>query len=136
LACLSPFKAVPPRPFRNWAIRPATPGEYFGRMDFETFRLWEGVLGQYARGYSDPPPGAQWLCLIGAIGELGPVDWVWKSPSGGKVLMHNGDDLSMFCSDPRYQPNLLWDILNALVFSDEPDDTTVRGVGAAAVAPR
>ena len=30
-----------------------------------TFHRWEGILGQYARGYSDPPSGAQRLCLIG-----------------------------------------------------------------------
>jgi len=120
LPYLRPFKAVPPRPFSNWRIRPADPGEYFGRMDFETFHLWDGVLGQYARGYSDPPPDAQWLCLIGADAEAGPVDWVWRMPGGGKILMHNGDNLAMFCSDPRVQPNLLWDVLHALVFSDEP----------------
>jgi hypothetical protein len=37
LPCLSPFKAVSPRPFTNWMIRPMHPGAYFGRMDFETF---------------------------------------------------------------------------------------------------
>ena len=34
--------------------------------------------------------------------------------------MHNGDNIEMFCSDPRRKPNLFQDILNALVFSDEP----------------
>jgi len=120
LACLSQFKAVSPRPFTNWQIRPADPGPWFGRMDFATFHLWEGVLGQYARGYTDPPAGARQLCLIGGPGDEGPVDWVWRSPGGGKVLMHNGDDIAMFCSDPRVQPNLLHDLLNALVFSDDP----------------
>ena len=52
LPCLSPFKAVKPKPFSNWMIRPANPGRYFGRMDFENFHRWEGILGQYARGYS------------------------------------------------------------------------------------
>jgi len=125
LPCLSPFKAVSPKPFTNWMIRPAQPGAYFGRMDFETFHRHEGILGQYARGYSDPPEGAQHLCLIGGPApdgtfHEGPVDWVWRMPGGGKLFLHNGDHIEQFCSDPRFQPNLLHDILNALVFSDEP----------------
>lgn len=125
LPCLSPFKPVSPKPFTNWMIRPAEPGAYFGRMDFENFHRHEGILGQYARGYSDAPDGAQWLCMIGGptpdgtIHE-GPVDWVWRMPGGGKVFMHNGDHIEQFCSDPRHEPNLFHDILNALVFSDEP----------------
>jgi hypothetical protein len=126
LPCLSPFRAVSPKPLTNWMIRPAEPGSYFGRMDFENFHRHEGILGQYGRGYADPPDGAQKLCLIGGPApdgtiEEGPVDWVWRMPGGGgKVFMHNGDHIEDFCSDPRYQPNLLHDILNALVFSDIP----------------
>jgi hypothetical protein len=125
LPCLSPFVAVPPKPFTNWMIRPAEPGAYFGRMDFETFHRHEGILGQYARGYSPAPAGAQELCMIGGPGPdgivvEGPVDWVWRMPGGGKVFVHNGDHIEQFCSDPRLQPNLLHDILHALVFSDEP----------------
>ncbi|EYR82503.1 hypothetical protein AKG11_23655 [Shinella sp. SUS2] len=132
LPCLSPFRAVPPKPFTNWMIRPAQPGAYFGRMDFENFHRHEGILGQYARGFSDAPAGAQWLCLIGGPGPdgtvlEGPVDWVWRMPGGGKVFMHNGDHIEQFCSDPRQQPNLFHDILNALVFSDEPPAAPAEG---------
>jgi hypothetical protein len=94
-------------------------------MDFAKFHLHEGILGQYARGFSPAPHGAQELCLIGGPGPggetvEGPVDWVWRHPIGGKLFVHNGDHIEQFCSDPRHQPNLLHDILNALVFSDEP----------------
>ncbi len=131
LPCLSPFKAVSPRPFTNWMIRAAQPGVFFGRMDFENFHRHEGILGQYARGYSDPPPGAQWLCVIGgprADGTVdeGPIDWVWRMPGGGKVLMHNGDNIHHFCSDPRHQPNLFHDLLRGLIFSDEPAEAVAE----------
>ncbi|PZM09524.1 hypothetical protein [Rhizobium tubonense] len=135
LPCLSTFKAVSPRPFTNWMVRPAEPGAYFGRMDFETFHRHEGILGQYARGYTDAPAGAQKLCLIGgstpngAIDE-GPVDWVWRMPGGGKVFVHNGDHIEQFCSDPRHQPNLFHDILYALVFSHEPEGDAGNAAGA------
>lgn len=125
LPCLSQFKAVSPRPFTNWMIRPARPGRYFGRMDFESFHRHEGILGQYSRGYTSLPRGGQCLCVIGgptADGTIdeGPVDWVGRMPGGGKVFMHNGDHIEQFSSDPRHRPNLLHDILDALVFSDEP----------------
>lgn len=137
LPCLSRFKAVSPKPFTNWMIRPAEPGAYLGRMDFESFHRHEGILGQYARGYTGAPDGAQPLCLIGGPGrdgaiDEGPVDWVWRMPGGGKVFMHNGDHIEEFCSDPRCQPNLLHDILNALVFSDEPFEGARRGEPALA----
>lgn len=120
LPWLSRFRAVSPKPYTNWAIRPADPGRYFGRMDFATFHLHEGVLGQYARGFSPSPPGAQDLCLIGGPAPdgtvlEGPVDWVWRHPGGGRLFVHNGDHIEQFCSDPRRQPNLLHDILEALV---------------------
>ncbi len=127
LPCLSPFVAVPPKPLTNWMVRPAAPGAYFGRMDFENFHRHAGILGQYARGFSPAPAGAQELCLIGGPGPdgavvEGPVDWVWRMPGGGgKVFVHNGDHIEAFCSDPRLQPNLLHDILHALVFSEEPE---------------
>ena len=131
LPCLSPFKAVSPKPYTNWMVRPAEPGAYFGRMDFETFDRHEGILGQYARGYSDPPAGAQRLCLIGGPtpdGDIdeGPVDWVWRMPGAGKVFVHNGDHIEAFCSDPRHQPNLLHDILDALTASDQPAEGAPR----------
>jgi len=115
LPFLQKWQPVPPRPFTNWAIRPGNPGAYFGRMDFATFHVWKGVLGQYSRGYSEPPPGADWLCLIGQQNDLRPVDWVWRYPGGGRVFMHCGDNIHDFCSPPDGDPNLTYDILNAIV---------------------
>lgn len=131
LPCLSPFIPVAARPYTNWNIRPGEPGAYFGRMDFNAFHLWGGILGHYARGYTTPPAGAQVLCLVGGEGrnadgtpDEGAADWVWRMPGGGKVFMHNGDNFYYFYSDPRYQPNLFHDVLNALMFSDEPKAPT------------
>lgn len=115
LPFLKRWEAVPPRPFTNWTIRPGEPGGYFGRMDFDTYHVHKGVLGQYSRGYSPPPEGARELCLIGAPDDLKPVDWVWQFPGGGRVFHHCGDDIHAFCSDPRREPNLTYDILNTIV---------------------
>lgn len=118
LPFLSRFQAVPPRPFTNLDIRPAEPGRYFGRMDYATYHRHEGILGQYARGWSDPPEGAQWLSLIGPSDDPKPVDWVWRYPGGGNLFVHNGDSIHWFCSEPGDEPNLLHDIIAAIVQPD------------------
>ena len=115
LPFLKPFQAVPPRPFNNLMIRPHTPGRYFGRMDYETYHRHDGILGQYARGWSEPPEGAQLLSMIGAEHDLHPVDWVWRYPDGGNVFVHNGDCIHWFKSGPNDKPNLMLDILEAII---------------------
>ncbi len=126
LPFLKPFQAVPPRPYTNLMIRPHTPGKYFGRMDYETYHRHDGILGQYARGWSEAPEGAQLLSMIGAEDDLHPVDWVWRYPGGGNVFVHNGDCIHWFKSAPSDKPNLMLDILEAIIEKD----------GAAAPQPR
>lgn len=118
LPFLQPFQAVPARPFNNLMIRPHEPGKYFGRMDYETFHRHDGILGQYARGWSEPPQGAQMLSMIGSPDDLHPVDWVWRYPGGGNVFVHNGDCIHWFHSAPGQQPNLMLDILEAVIETD------------------
>lgn len=128
LPFLNRFQAVPPRPFTNLMIRPHTPGPYLGRMDFETFHRHGGILGHYARGWSDPPDGAQLLAMIGPPDDLKPVDWVWRFPGGGKVFMHNGDGIHWFQSQSRDEPNLTREVLDALADPNiGPFDTAGRG---------
>jgi len=114
LPFLKPFQAVSPRPYTNWMIRPHTPGAYFGRMDYAVYHVHDGVLGQYARGWSEPPEGAQWLSMIGPPDGLRPVDWVWRYPGGGNVFVHNGDCIHWFHSGRDARPSLLLDILDAV----------------------
>lgn len=72
-----------------------------------TFR--QGVAGFYGRGHNPPPPGA--LPLTGVGRERVPVDWEWRPPGGGRILMHAGSDLWMYDDDPttaaRITPQLI-----------------------------
>jgi len=115
LPFLKPFQPVPPRPFTNLRIHPHTPGKYFGKMDYETLPIHGGILGHYSRGWSEPPEGAQLLSMIGAPDDLHPVDWVWRYPGGGNVFVHNGDCLHWFKSGPDQDPNLLLEVLEAVI---------------------
>lgn len=68
-----------------------------------------GVAGFYGRGHNPPPPGARALTGLGP--RRVPVDWEWRPPGGGRVLMHAGSDLWMYADDPtsaaRIAPQLL-----------------------------
>ncbi|QEW18170.1 hypothetical protein LA6_000330 [Marinibacterium anthonyi] len=100
LPFLSPFRAVPSRPFSNIKVR--VRDDRFGIWAGlgEDFDGWKGIFGQYARGWSDPPAGAHWLTDVGAEHDPKPADWLWRYPDkghrGGFVFMHNGDNLTRY----------------------------------------
>ncbi|WP_455273621.1 hypothetical protein [Rhizobium herbae] len=100
LPFMAPFHAVSPRPFSNIQVR--VRDDRFGIFaDLgEGFDGWQGIFGQYARGWSDPPPGAIWLTDIGPAGDPKPADWIWQYPTvtgrGGYVFMHNGDNMTRY----------------------------------------
>lgn len=100
LPFMAPFHAVPPRPFTNIKVR--LRDDRFGIFSDlgEGFDGWQGVFGQYARGWTDPPPGAIWLTDIGPAHDPKPADWIWQYPTvtgrGGYVFMHNGDNMTRY----------------------------------------
>lgn len=106
LPFLSPFHAVPPRPFTN--IRARLRDDRFGIFSDlgEGFDGWKGIFGQYARGWSDAPTGAVWLTDVGSEHDPKPADWIWQYPTstgrGGFVFMHNGDNMARY---PDHGPN-------------------------------
>ena len=65
-----------------------------------SFDGWQGIFGQYARGWTDPPPGAIWLTDVGSEDDPKPADWIWQYPTvtgrGGYVFMHNGDNMTRY----------------------------------------
>lgn len=100
LPFMAPFRAVPPRPFTNIKVR--VRDDRFGIFsdlggDFDG---WQGIFGQYARGWSDPPAGAIWLTDVGSERDPKPADWIWQYPTssgrGGYVFMHNGDNMTRY----------------------------------------
>ena len=100
LPFMVPFRAVPPRPFSNIKVR--VRDDRFGIFSSlgDGFDGWQGIFGQYARGWSDPPPGAIWLTDVGHESDPKPADWVWQFPTvsgrGGYVFMHNGDNMTRY----------------------------------------
>ena len=119
LPFLSPFQAVPPRPFTNIKVRRRQdPFGMFGNMD-DDFDGWQGIFGQYARGWTDMPDGAIWLTDVGTTDDPKPADWLWRYPAasgkGGYVFVHNGDNLVRYPDHGPHSQCLLRDICHGLL---------------------
>jgi hypothetical protein len=118
LSFLGAFQAVPPRPFSNIKVRVRNdPLGCFKNMD-AAFDGWEGVFGQYARGWSRMPEGAVWLTEVGSAEDPKPADWLWQYPTddgkGGLVFMHNGDNMVRYPDHGPHKAGLVRDICAAL----------------------
>lgn len=118
LPFISPFHAVPSRPFTNMKVRVRDDRAGFFRNMPDGFDGWQGIYGQYARGWTDMPPGAIHLTDVGPSDDPKPADWLWRYPSksqrGGFVFMHNGDNLIRYPDQGEAQYGLVRDICNGL----------------------
>lgn len=109
LAMLRPFVPLARRGVTDLQVRAARQHPVFAgvaRIDL-TFR--RGVAGFYGRGHNPPPPGAVVLNTIGP--DDAPLDWLYTTFGGGRLLMHGGNDLWMYAGDAtsaaRIAPQLL-----------------------------
>jgi hypothetical protein len=118
LPFMAPFHAVSPRPFSNIKVRVRNDRfAIFGDLG-DDFDGWQGIFGQYARGWSDPPPGAIWLTDVGPAHDPKPADWIWQYPTttgrGGYVFMHNGDNMTRYPDHGQNKEALVANIAVAL----------------------
>lgn len=114
LPFLTLYRSVPPRPFTNLKVRVHDDRcGFFQNMD-EGFDGWEGVLGQYARGWTEMPSGAICLTEVGSDSAPKPADWLWRYPTetekGGFVFMHNGDNMIRYPDHGPHKEQLVRDI--------------------------
>lgn len=89
-------------------IHRVNPHPVFEGVDTSELTYRRGVAGFYARGCNPPPEGA--VVLHGVGPDRLPCDWVYERPSGGRILMHAGNDLWMYVasedSTARITPQL------------------------------
>ena len=85
----------------------------FAGIDADDLTFRKGVAGFYGRGQTPPPPGARVLTTLdrGAV----PLDWEWRRPAGGCVLMHPGNDLWMFRDDGTSADRLVPQLIDWIV---------------------
>nr|WP_299503032.1 hypothetical protein [uncultured Rhizobium sp.] len=119
LPFMSTFRTVAPRPFTNLKVRVRQdPLGFFSNVSDE-FDGWQGIFGQYARGWTEMPEGAIRLTDIGPADDPKPADWLWKYPTsddkGGYLFMHNGDSIVRYPDHGQHGPCLLRDICNGII---------------------
>jgi hypothetical protein len=62
----------------------------FAGIDRSIFQSVRGVAGFYGRGCNPMPEGATALTGVGP--DILPIDWHWRVPGGGEILVHAGND--------------------------------------------
>lgn len=106
---LAAFRPARGRGRNDLLIERTAPHPVFDGVAVDDLSLRRGVAGFYARGANPPPIGARVLHRLAADGS--PVDWIWRRPQGGQVLMHSGNTMWMYVDDDtsaaRIGPQLL-----------------------------
>jgi hypothetical protein len=88
---LARFVALPAPRLDDYRVRPLMPHPVWAGIEPEAMTFRRGVAGFYGRGHNPPPPGAVAVNGLGPVAA--PVDWEWRRPGGGRILMHAGNDL-------------------------------------------
>lgn len=119
LSFLDFFKIVPSYPYHNMKVTIHNDiYSFFEHMPTD-FDSWSGIVGQYARGYSKMPENAIWLTSIGEEHDKKPADYIWQYPlsggCGGKVFVHNGDNLIRYPDHGEYKFQLLKEICEKMI---------------------
>ncbi|MBN9304745.1 MAG: hypothetical protein BGO82_11445 [Devosia sp. 67-54] len=76
----------------------------FAGIDQQLLAKNRGVAGFYGRGHNPMPPGATAINGLGP-GHL-PIDWHWRLPTGGEMLVHAGNEF-WGCGDDAELKDLL-----------------------------
>lgn len=106
---LEPFRVAAGRGRDDLVLEKVHEHPVFVGVDCEHLSFRRGVAGFYARGGNPPPQGATVIHQLKKDGT--PVDWIWRRPKGGVILMHSGNNMWLYQNDAtsasRIVPQLL-----------------------------
>ncbi|MFI5011152.1 MAG: hypothetical protein ACHQAY_02270 [Hyphomicrobiales bacterium] len=88
---LAPFVPLSRRRRQDYDLVRLADHPIFEGVDIKTLVTRKGVAGFYGRGHVPLPPGAMKVTGLGP--ERVPVDWEWRTPRGGAIFMHAGNEL-------------------------------------------
>lgn len=83
----------------DYRVRRVNEHPAFANVDTEHLTFRKGITGFYGRGHMPPPPNAQIIHYLGPTDEA-PIDYVYELPYGGRVLIHAGNDLWNYATEP------------------------------------
>ncbi len=93
------FVPLNSRSMDDYRIRRVSEHPVFPDVAPEHLTFRKGIAGFYGRGHMPPPPGAQIIQCLGVTNEV-PIDYVYELPYGGRVLIHAGNDLWNYATEP------------------------------------
>lgn len=106
---LEPFRIAAGRGRDDLILEKVNDHPIFVDVECEHLSFRRGVAGFYARGGNPPPSGATVIHQLKKDGTA--VDWIWRRPKGGVILMHSGNNMWLFQNDDtsasRIAPQLL-----------------------------
>ncbi|MEM6635787.1 MAG: hypothetical protein AAF667_07850 [Pseudomonadota bacterium] len=91
------YHGLPTQAARDWLIEMDTLHPITRGVRAEDLSMRMGVIGFWARGYFEAPSNAVVLTRFAVSGK--PADWVWRSPGGGALLVHPGNDIWGYAGD-------------------------------------
>lgn len=92
-----PYTPLPARKAKDWVVEIAEPHSIARGVRADDLTYRRGVIGFWARGYFEKPPGAIAITRFAASRHA--ADWVWKRPEGGKIFVHPGNDIWGYAGD-------------------------------------
>jgi hypothetical protein len=108
LSELRPFQPLPSRGLQDLRVEVVSDHPVYQGIHNDDLTFRRGVAGFYGRGMNPPPAHADTLVTVGGTWAL---DWLWRPPGGGSLLMHAGNDIWMHHADTtsaaRLAPQLL-----------------------------
>lgn len=94
---LRPFEVLEPMTLDRLEVDIAAPDHpIFQSIEPQDLTKRRGVAGFYGRGGHPPPAAAQVLTTL--AGGAVALDWLATRPSGGRLLVHGGNDLWSFAA--------------------------------------
>jgi len=88
---LRPFVPLARRRRQDFELVRLSDHSIFDGLDIGLLATRKGVAGFYGRGHVPPPSGAEAITGLGP--DRVPVDWEWRTPYGGVIFMHAGNEL-------------------------------------------
>lgn len=91
LDLLQPFIPIKDPSLEDFKVERQSPHPVFESITAEGMNERRHVAGFWGRGANPPPVGASCIHTL----EQGkcPIDWEYQPPTGGRILMHSGNDM-------------------------------------------
>jgi len=98
--------------YLDYAVTPVAGHPIWEGVKPSDMMMRRGVAGFYARGFNPPPSNALIINTLGSGKH--PIDYEFKTLSGGRVVVHSGNNLWLFIDDDTTSAKMGTNLINWL----------------------